>query len=493
MKFKLRDYQEKAVKAGVDFFEDKSEKRPMLIVAPTGSGKSLIIANIAKSLNGNVLVFQPSKELLEQNVAKYTSYGEPCAIYSASMNRKNIGKVTFATIGSVYKKPELFKDVHYIIADEAHCISPDSHTMYQKFLKAVKGKLLGLTATPVRLKSYSFPNPHTKVCMMDRTRPRTFYNYIHVTQIGELRERNYFSDIEYHQVPFDKSYLKINSTGGDYTGESVTIALKENKTTMKMAESVDLLVNNGRKHILAFLPTVQEAIEVSKYSKSETAFVTGETPKKQREQILNDFKLGKILCVANCGVLTIGFDFPALDTILIGRPTMSLGLYYQIIGRGVRPSPGKDKCVVYDFTGNYERFGKVEEMVVKQEEGLWGIFAGDGRLLTNRDIAKIHTYQGASMTVETKLKFGKHSGTKFEDVPKDYMKWVWENVERKPWTRSVIDWIEKTYGFDKSLRKNLKSKQMKDPDKPVKHLPPQQTYLERDYSLIVGSDNELPF
>ena len=125
-------------------------------------GKSLIIANIAKQLCGNVVIFQPSKELLEQNYGKYILYGEYAEIYSASAGRKKISHVTFATIGSVVNKPELFNEFQYCIVDECHLVSPKDETMYNKFFTALNLKVLGLTATPVRMKRYNFPYPHVK-------------------------------------------------------------------------------------------------------------------------------------------------------------------------------------------------------------------------------------------------------------------------------------------------------------------------------------------
>ena len=123
------------------------------MVLPTGSGKSLIIADIAARLDGHTLVFQPSKEILEQNFKKLCSYGIlDCSIYSASFNSKEISRITFATIGSVKNHPELFTHFKNIIVDECHLVNP-KEGMYKDFFDAVKCKVLGLTATPYRLSS----------------------------------------------------------------------------------------------------------------------------------------------------------------------------------------------------------------------------------------------------------------------------------------------------------------------------------------------------
>ena len=106
--FKLRDYQQKASDAAVTYFQSKTVKNAIMVL-PTGAGKSLVIADIASRLDGHTLVFQPSKEILEQNFKKLCSYGIlDCSIYSASFGRKEISRIAFATIGSVINHPDLF-------------------------------------------------------------------------------------------------------------------------------------------------------------------------------------------------------------------------------------------------------------------------------------------------------------------------------------------------------------------------------------------------
>lgn len=150
MKYKLRDYQQEASDAAIRFFRSNGNENGLLVL-PTGAGKSLVIADIAHRLDGNVLVFQPSKEILEQNYAKLKSYGvEDCSIYSASFNSKEIDRITFATIGSVKSHMEDFNHFRYIIVDECHGINPQGG-MYKDFFDCAQRKILGLTATPYRL------------------------------------------------------------------------------------------------------------------------------------------------------------------------------------------------------------------------------------------------------------------------------------------------------------------------------------------------------
>ena len=215
----LRDYQIEAVHAGLEFFRDDKARYNAIIVEPTGSGKSLIVAAIAKELDGPTLVFQPTKEILEQNYGKLIAYGERAEIYSASMNSKRIGRLTFATIGSARNNLDAFRHFENIIIDECHFVNP-KRGMYKDFLEEVGTKVLGLTATPYRLVTDGFGGSILK--FQTRTRPRIFKKVIHVTQNGTLFERGYLASLKYKAIEgFDSRQLSLNSTGADYTDKSV--------------------------------------------------------------------------------------------------------------------------------------------------------------------------------------------------------------------------------------------------------------------------------
>jgi DNA repair protein RadD len=152
MAFQPRPYQAGAIEANINFFNSNENVNGMDIL-PTGSGKSLVIALTAAGLKGKTVVFQPSKEILQQNFAKFLSYGYRAGIYSASAGMKHLDNVTFATIGSVAKKHHIFKQFDNIIIDECHLVNPEQG-MYYDFINSLDhAKVLGLTATPYRLTS----------------------------------------------------------------------------------------------------------------------------------------------------------------------------------------------------------------------------------------------------------------------------------------------------------------------------------------------------
>lgn len=361
--YKLRDYQQKASDAAVSFFANKAKKANAIMVLPTGSGKSLIIADIAARLDGHVLVFQPSKEILEQNYKKLCSYGIlDCSIYSASFGRKDVSRITFATIGSVKNHPELFQHFQYIIIDECHLVNP-KEGMYRDFLSMLK--------------------------FITRTRPCVFSEVIYQVQISTLLDMGYLSKLNYYPmnpIGWNELNLKVNTTGADYTDKSVVKEYERIDFYGFLVSIVQRLMNpkSGikRKGILVFTRFLKEAERLTWFIPG-AAIVSGDTPKKEREHILEAFKSGEIPVVANVGVLTTGFDYPELDTIVMARPTMSLALWYQILGRAIRPHPNKEAGWVVDLAGNLKRFGKVEDLrLVDGGNGKWAVYS-NGRQLTN--------------------------------------------------------------------------------------------------------------
>lgn len=380
-----RYYQSEAIDAGIKHLLIGTEAA--IEVLPTGSGKSVVIAGIAKSLPGRTIVFQPSKEILEQNFKKLLDSDAfiDAGIYSASMNRKQIRKITFATIGSVINKKELFSDYEHIIIDECHLVNP-KQGMYKQFLEAIESKsIIGLTATPYRLHS-SMNGSELK--FLTRTKPSIFKKMIYYSQIKDLADQGFLATMKYRMIDgFERAKIKLNSTGADYEDKSLQNYYEEISFDEHLLEVVQRLVAAGRKNILVFTKFTKESQMLVDSLGSMAAIVTADTKKADREQILEDFKSGKIQVVSNVGVLTTGFDYPELETVLLARPTMSMALYYQMVGRGMRPHPDKESCWVVDMCENFKLFGRVENFEIQCEgkkNDLWFIRNREtGKQLTN--------------------------------------------------------------------------------------------------------------
>ena len=376
----LRDYQKQAVDVAVNFFQTGNKKNG-IIVLPTGAGKSLVIANIAYRLDAPVLIFQPSKEILEQNYEKLCSYGVmDVGIFSASFGRKEVRKITFATIGSVKSHKDYFRLFRYVIIDECHGVNAEAG-MYKDFIETIQCKVLGLTATPYRLYSSRFYGSMLR--FITRTNPRIFNELLYAVQVRTLLNRGYLAPMNYYQLNVvDTSRLKVNSTGADFTDASVRRYYREIKFNDSLENIVRRLLVAGRTSILVFTRFIDEATHLARAFSDCVAVVSSDTSKGDREAILRVFKQKQIKVVANVGVLTTGFDFPELATVVLARPTMSLALYYQMCGRAIRPFPNKVSWVV-DLCGNYKRFGRVDDLELRQTKpGIWAVFSG-AKQLTN--------------------------------------------------------------------------------------------------------------
>ncbi len=378
--YELRDYQKQAVDVAVNFFQTGNKKNG-IIVLPTGAGKSLVIANIAYRLDAPVLIFQPSKEILEQNYEKLCSYGVmDVGIFSASFGRKEVRKITFATIGSVKSHKDYFRLFRYVIIDECHGVNAEAG-MYKDFIETIQCKVLGLTATPYRLYSSRFYGSMLR--FITRTNPRIFNELLYAVQVRTLLNRGYLAPMNYYQLNVvDTSRLKVNSTGADFTDASVRRYYREIKFNDSLENIVRRLLVAGHTSILVFTRFIDEATHLARAFSDCAAVVSSDTSKGDREAILRAFKQKQIKVVANVGVLTTGFDFPELATVVLARPTMSLALYYQMCGRAIRPFPNKVSWVV-DLCGNYKRFGRVDDLELRQTKpGIWAVFSG-AKQLTN--------------------------------------------------------------------------------------------------------------
>lgn len=394
MKYILREYQKRASDAAVSMFmrRNKDQKNGLLVL-PTGAGKSLVISDIAARIDAPLLVFNPSKEILEQNVAKFQSYGIwDYGVYSASVHKKDINRVTFATIKSVMNHMEDFAHFKYILIDECHQVNSYAG-QYNEFIESADRVVIGLTATPYRLMRGEYGQPILK--FITRTRPRVFQCLLYYCQISDLLAKGYLANLMYYDLTgrtsFDIRRVRTNSTGADFDENSMRMELERSGFRDELTNWVVRVLNpkkgQPRKGVLVFTQFVKESdYLVKQLNKMGIAskVVSADTPKREREMIIKDFKEGRIRVVANAATLTTGFDYPELDTVVMARATMSLSLWYQIVGRAIRPCPGKLGWIV-DLCGNIQRFGHVEDLRIECEApntGRWCVMSR-GRQLTN--------------------------------------------------------------------------------------------------------------
>jgi len=382
MAFQYRYYQSDSINVGINFLQEKTDENGILIL-PTGSGKSIVIAGIIAPLEGKTIVLQPSKEILEQNYEKYSKYGK-ASIYSASAGEKRIDKVTFCTIGSIINKKHLFTGTKNILIDECHLVNSESG-MYQEFIKYFPdANVLGLTATPYRL-SQTSDGP--QLTFLTRSTPKIFSKVLYYVQNDTLFDAGYLAKLEYYSFDvIDRSKLELNSSGTDFTQASLSRYYKSIDMPSRIVKYAYHILSK-KPNLLIFCALITEAKEVVKRIPG-SVLLTSDTKKEERERILSRFKKGLIKCVVNVGVLTTGFDYPELESVLIARSTMSLSLYYQIVGRAMRIWPTKLNAWIVDLGGNINLFGKIETMQIQiDSEGRYAIW-NNGKQLTNVPLKK---------------------------------------------------------------------------------------------------------
>ena len=357
--FTLRPYQQEAVDATLKHFRKSDDSA--VIVLPTGAGKSLVIAELARLARRKILVVTHVKELVEQNHAKYQSYGVLGGIFSAGLSRKESQyQVTFASVQSVAANLEQFKDEYsLIIIDECHRISTDENSQYQRIIEQLrqqnKGlKVLGLTATPYRLgMGWIYRYHYRGFVRSEEDKP--FVHCIYELPLIYMISRGYLTKpdlVDAAVAQYDFSTLAQNRFG-EYAEKDVNALLgKHQRVTRAIIEQVMELALQ-RQAVMIFAATVDHAKEITGYLPQEqTALITGATEQRERDMLIQRFKQRQLKYLVNVSVLTTGFDAPHVDFIAILRPTQSVSLYQQIVGRGLRLDEGKQDCLVIDYAGN---------------------------------------------------------------------------------------------------------------------------------------------
>lgn len=430
-----RSYQIKAIDKAIEFYNDRKNKKRPFIVAPTGAGKSWIIAGIADKIDTPIVIIQPSKELLSQNYEKYTSLGNKASIYSASLKSKEIGHVTFATIGSIVGEVDRFKQagVKLVIVDECHIGSSKSNELGRFITGIGDVKVIGLTATPVILKN-GLEGPVLK--MLNRTNKSFWNQVLDITQISEVVNLGFWSKLVYETPEIDDSVLELNTSRSEYTEDSMEEMYEENDIESKVIRRIEEL-KGSRKSILVFVPSVAKARELGTKI-PDSVVVWGNMPPKDREKAVSDFKSGHKKVAINVNVLAIGFDHPEIDVVIDTVATASIGRYYQKLGRGCRIHPLKKDCLIIDYSNNFSRFGKLEQITFEEDiHWGWQMFCGN-RMMTNVNFNDEPVYKTSSMPKVTQIKFtfGKFKDKLVSEVPIWYLNWCLENVT---WNRQNMD------------------------------------------------------
>jgi DNA repair protein RadD len=336
----------------------------------TGTGKSLVIADLASDAEHRVLILTHSQELVKQNAETYFKYtGAQPGIVCSGLNRSDLrDEVIFGTIQSVINpalRGELIRPT-LIIVDEAHRINHKTGEpgMYGRlFERYPAAPRIAMTATPWRMDNGLIYGKED-MCWFDEC----CYKY----SVAEGVRDGWLAPLVGVETETQLDLQDVQ-VGDDFN--NVEVSRRETDTWLRSCAATLLAVASKRKHIAVYTPTIVSAMRASAAIHQVTGWttdiLTGETKPNERLATLSKFKSGETRVLVSVDTLTTGFDFPALDCIACLRPTISSSLWVQILGRGTRTAEDKKNCLVLDFVGNLQRLGGVDMLstYVRESKG----------------------------------------------------------------------------------------------------------------------------
>jgi len=309
--------------------------RPLLVL-PTGTGKTIVFALLVQRRRGRSLILAHRDELIQQAVDKLRLVDPtlPLGVVQAARDEHTAPTVVASvqTLSRRSRLTRLVPDFQTIVIDEAHHAPAPTYRRILEYCRAwhPDGPLVvGVTATPERGDHHSLR--------------QVFDHIVYQKTLLEMMQAGYLVDLRALQVLLQADFDALRTQQGDFVDAELETLL----LAAFQAHAAD------RKALL-FTPTVALA-----YAMAETfraAGITAEaldgtTPLATRRAILQRLHTGATRVVANCAVLTEGFDEPSVDCIMVARPTQSAPLYQQMLGRGTRTYPGKTDCLVLDVVG----------------------------------------------------------------------------------------------------------------------------------------------
>jgi DNA repair protein RadD len=386
----LRPYQREAVDAVHAYWQ--SGGGDCLVELATGTGKSVVLAELCRDAvtlyGASVLVLTHVKELVKQDLDATLRLWPQCpaGINSAGLGRRDRrAKVLFASIQSVGREDGYsLGPRQLIIIDEAHLVPRSGDGFYRTLLARLREiepnmRVVGLTATPFRLDSGR----------LDQGKDRLFQDVVTTYGIGEGVRDGYLAPLTSRNGGAGQIDASgVAKAGGEFKPGALEAAA--NVTALVDAAAADIVERGRNRHgWIAFASGVDHCTAVCAAIAAHgvrAESITAETPKGDRDRIIREFKARNIRCLVSVGVLTTGFDAPHVDLIAMLRPTLSTGLYVQMLGRGTRPvypagfdvnaatadervaaiaGSSKPNCLVLDYSGNVRRHGPVDAIEVK--------------------------------------------------------------------------------------------------------------------------------
>ena len=356
----LRDYQQRAVDA--IWTAVRTGCNAPLAVLPTGSGKSPVVGRLVIDAvhrwKGKALVLVHTKELIEQlsdTIRRmWPNKYPPLGIMSAGLGSVQVEDITVAGIQTAFRRGMQIGRRDIVIIDECQMIPNAGDGMYRTLINDLKLinpniKIIGLTATPYRTTTGRIDGD-------DGLFERTVID----VPIPELIEQGYLSRIT-GKNGGNPDLTQVNKRGGEYIQSELEAVMTDENRVQASCEEIKRYIP-GRQGVIVFCSGSHHCAMVAAALRSldiTCEVVTADTPPRERDQYIRAMKTRELKCLVNTNILSIGFDAPHIDLIVMLRPTESPGLFYQQAGRGFRICEGKDSCTILDMAGNMERHGPI--------------------------------------------------------------------------------------------------------------------------------------
>lgn len=336
--------------------------RSVLFQMPTGTGKTRLFASIIKDIRNisvqkriipqpRILILVHRTELINQIYDTLLhKYHIICGIIKSGFQETPEAMVQIASVQSLSRRLSRWKDVPfgYIVIDEAH------HALAKTYLSICKlypgAKILGVTATPCRLNRESFRKIFDKLIVS-----KSVQQFI---DDGYLSPFRYYSIKPNNNLQYDIDSINVFGANGDYAEQELMKVCDKTKIRAQLIKSYrDYAL--GKKGIVYSINKTHNKHIASQYEEIgvRVATIDADTPESERKKIVNDFRAGRVDIICNVNIFSEGFDCPDVDFVQLARPTLSLSLYLQQVGRALRKSDGKDYALILDNVGSYNKFG----------------------------------------------------------------------------------------------------------------------------------------
>jgi superfamily II DNA or RNA helicase len=332
----LRHYQQRAVR----HLESRKGSR-LLLVSPTGSGKTRILIDVARRHSGRVLVLCPWRQLVFQTCDYMNELGVPAEVHLGARKSKG-NQVVVTTVQTAARRK--LGQFGLVFIDEAHrAVAPQCRSVLRRYPNA---RLVGATATAMRLDRKPLGDVFNELYEVVDTQTLINEGFLVAPTVYGPRQ------------PIDLSKVRYDRRTGDYSTRSAGRHMSRPKLIGNAVKHWHNLARNRPTFVYCcHLAHARQVLEQFERAGARAGILDGSTAQTKREGLLEQLGAGDLQLLINVGVLTESVDFPPLQCQVLLRPTLSMGLHLQIVGRGLRPSEGKHDCLYLDHADNFRRHG----------------------------------------------------------------------------------------------------------------------------------------